>query len=193
MEFKDINFNREKVLENLNHFYHYGINFDNQYNELEIIEDAINDTHGKLIEALKGSTHVHKRNMIFTFQRLVEMYEIGFIHVSGDYYNDCLRKICLKRFETNKELIEKIEKIIIHNQFSHREQRILLRPYLFDFEINCSIPWYRRYKELRNELKKKLQELILKWISEDKEIESVLDERVLKLIANKKAVEVQAE
>jgi len=182
MEWDEINFNHKQVLNNLSCFYHFGICYDSEYDKREIIECALNKTHRKLIEALReGGTHVHKRNMIFTFQRLIELYQLAFIH-DDDYYNKCLAEICLTRFEKNKDLIEQISKIINHESFSHRDHNILLRPYLFDFENLCFISWGHHYKQLRKSLEKELNKLVIKWISEEKELESMINEKVLEII-----------
>lgn len=185
MNFDEINFNREQVLQHISSFYHYGICFENHYKKIEIIENALNTTHEKLIKAIKErESHNHKRNMIWTFQRLIEYYNLVFIHDS-DYYNNRLAKICLKKFKDNKDLIDRISEIIMHEEFTHRNHETLLRPYLFDFTHNCRIHPYDSYRRRRERLEEKLTSLILKWHQEDKEIESMLDERVTKIIGIK--------
>lgn len=177
----EINFNKKIVLKDVDNFFHYGINFDAHYDEIEIIEDALIDTHRKLMEALRGSTHNHKRNMIYTLKRLIEKYESAFIHLSG-YYDDCVKKICLKRYEDNKELIEKVSKIVNQEHFTHRDHDILLRPYYFDLDNNLYTPCTLRYKRVRKEIEKKIIELVLSWIAEDLEVEKTINSSVLKII-----------
>jgi len=188
LKFEDIKLEKEKLrhkdfdkwkfYHEINSFFHYGINFDERYDKREIIENAMNDTRHKLIDAIKnGSTHVHKKNMMYTFKRLIEMYERSFIH-EDDHFGSLLAEVCLTPFKENKELIEKIEKIILKHDFTHWEQNILLRPYLFDFENYCRISWSDHYKDLRKKLEEKLSELI----RDELDLEQILDPKVLKII-----------
>jgi len=180
VNWEEINFNRDQVLNGVNPFFNFGIS--HEYNEIEIIEKALNATHEKLIDALKNGTHSHKKNMIYTFTRLIKLYEKAFYHAIG-YYNKCLAEICLNRFKKNSELIETISAIILHDGFTHYEHNILLRPYLFDFRNECFIHSFYYYKSLRGRLEKKITELLISWISEDEEeVNSIIDESILKII-----------
>ena len=166
MKSEKINVDQENVLQNINSFYYFGMNWNDNYEKITIIEEAINTTHEKLIQAIKDrATHTHKRNMIYTYQKLVELYRIAFIHTGSDYYNKCLAKKCLSRFEQNKELIETISKIINHEDFTHFNHEILLRPYLYDFENNCSIHHYDQYKRVRERLEEKLNKIVIKLLN----------------------------
>ena len=195
MDFDEINFNREQVLQNISSFHHYGIcgDLEEHYKKIEIIENALNTTHEKLIKAIRErATHNHKRNMIWTFQRLIEYYNLVFIHDS-DYYNRYLANICVKIFDDNEEIIERISEILMHKEFSHRDHEILLRPYLFDFIHKCRIHPYDSYRKRRERLEQKLTSLILAWVQEDKNIESMLDEKVLKVIGIEKKEVIKIE
>jgi len=174
----DIKFDRELVFTNINSFFHFGMNWELEYKKIAIIEESLSEIHRKLIKAIRtrGFTHTHKKSMMNAYKNVLNLYKIQFIHSIG-YYSKALAEICLYRFKRYKELIEKLSDIIL-GDFTHRDQYYLIKPYWFKFQNKCGVSRWNSYKELREELEKKLIKKVLKLIESDKDAFSLIDERI---------------
>lgn len=142
----------ETILTNFDSYCHFNINFDDYYSRIEIIQQAINYTNVLLLDAIKSGTHRHKQHMAHTFRKLLELLEIQFNHDS--YFHVELTKIVKNQIAEIKRLFDPLFKILTMDEFSHQEQRLLCKPYSFDFEMGAKFHW--KYAELRSNLLRQL-------------------------------------
>jgi hypothetical protein len=146
------------ILQNFDAFFHYDVNFDDHYRKIEIIQRTINKTHDELVESLKHGTHTHKKHMVHAYRKQLHLLDLQFCN-DNDCFNRLLADSIKKQIATMLSLEEPIFEIITAD-FSHREQKTLLAPYLFPFVMEGFFYWNKMYNELRKRLEDELIKIV---------------------------------
>lgn len=121
--------------------------------KITIMEKSAKKLHHLLIEAMEGGTHCHKKNMVRSLQLLLHLLSHQ-IHIHPmapitNYLKEKYNEPILRAID----LLQPIHEIIMAD-FTHWEQKLLLKPYWFEFcmaEISYA-SFENRYATLINKL-----------------------------------------
>ncbi|HEC92894.1 MAG TPA: hypothetical protein ENI51_07900 [Candidatus Atribacteria bacterium] len=169
-EYKDLDVSKEKITEGIEGFFNNFIDL----RRIKAIEKALNAAHREFIKAIREQgTHLHKKNMLKTYLSLIQLLR-NEIEGYNNYYLKYLAERYLERFKKNQELIDFIKEVILERDFTHWEQRLLLRPFLFPFEMECNIPWGSTYESIRKEIEEILRERYIELIKKGEIEETII-------------------
>jgi len=127
-------------------------NRDEKINAISLIEKVIQDTCDELLNALETGTHRHKKSMVHGVKKQLIILECQLVS-SWNKIDDFLINFYKQEINEFRELFMPIFDII-SKDFTHWQQKNLLKPYLFPFQAAefRSFCYRDRYRKIKAQL-----------------------------------------